>query len=236
MLPLFAIAVIALLDMTALGVDVGFWRSQQRAQQSAADSAAVSGVIEKSSYSGTMATVLNAAQSEASRNNFTDDSGATTTVTVNQTAATVTGAYAGNPHAVEVIIAKKASVFFAPVLGFLPPTVMTRAVAVYTDPSPYCVIGLNKTAVSVSISSTNIDIPTCGLASNGSFNASGSNVNAKSIDYTLASSTSGSNITINGSSGASPTIFGGVKDPCPSVTACAYLEVVPIIGDIRLAA
>lgn len=233
LLPLVAVGLVALLGMTALGVDVGFWRFQQRAQQSAADSAAVTAMIEKGLYSGTAATVLGAARSEATRNGFTDDAGVTTSVTVNQTAGTVTGAYAGDPNAVEVVIAKKSHNLFAGGLGFVPPVVRTRSVGVYNDAAQNCIIGLNKTAYSVYISGTNISVPTCRIASDGSFKADGSNIDAKGINYTVTSSTMGSNVTINGSAGASPTAFGGIADPCPSITACAYLKATPQTGPVQ---
>ena len=44
-LPLVAVGMITLMGMVSLAVDAGYWRYQQRLEQSAADSAAIAGAI-----------------------------------------------------------------------------------------------------------------------------------------------------------------------------------------------
>src|SRR5579864_4379481 len=76
---LVAMLLVVLTGMTGLAVDVGFYRYQQRLQQSAADSAALAGAAELATSS---ASATAAAKADAATNGFQDGSNGVT-VTVN---------------------------------------------------------------------------------------------------------------------------------------------------------
>ena len=70
---------VVLMGMAALGVDVGFWRYQERLMQLAADSGAVAGANELTYPSEN--DVVSAARNDAAANGFTDDNSLTVGVT-----------------------------------------------------------------------------------------------------------------------------------------------------------
>ena len=78
-LPFFITGVVAVVGVAALAVDTSYWRYEQRAQQAAADTAAIAGAIQENyAASG----VTTAALAASATNGFTND-GVTTFVTVN---------------------------------------------------------------------------------------------------------------------------------------------------------
>ena len=123
-IPLVALALAVLMGAAALAVDVGYWRYQQRVEQSAADSAAIAGADELA-YPVANDVVL-AARKDATSNGYTDDAGVSVRVTVNNPPSS--GAYLGNTNAVEVVIQKKMPTWFAgAVLGGAASSVQRRA-------------------------------------------------------------------------------------------------------------
>ena len=66
---------VVLMGMTALAVDVGYWRNQQRLEQTAADAAAIAGADELG-YPA-LADWSTAAKNDAAANGFTDNGGVT---------------------------------------------------------------------------------------------------------------------------------------------------------------
>ncbi len=106
-LPFVAMVLVMLMGMTALSVDIGYYRFEQRLQQSAADSAALAGAAELA-YGSAYASA--AAQTDAGTNGFQDGAGGIT-VSVNPNYASP---YTGTSGAVEVVISKVIQDFSAP--------------------------------------------------------------------------------------------------------------------------
>jgi Putative Flp pilus-assembly TadE/G-like len=151
-LVLVALALSALIGLTGLGVETGFWYAIKRYNQSAADIAALSGAMEKAGgqpYSD----ICNLGKLAAQANGFTfvsftcpTSSPACTSPATGQMCANnppVLGLYAGQNTAVEVILAQQQNAFFASL--FLPNvTIDTRAVAGLKS-FPTCMLALNTT-------------------------------------------------------------------------------------------
>src|SRR5579863_8340005 len=127
-----AIAMVVLCGFAGLAVDMGTLRYQKRAQQTAADGAAIAGASNLT-YSGVSA----AAQTAATKNGFTDG-GTTTISTCDGTASVGTtcvqvlnppidvsfggGTIPGGPHSgdlnyVEVLVAKVQPTYFMTIFG-----------------------------------------------------------------------------------------------------------------------
>lgn len=214
-LPFIAICITVLLGFTALAVDVGYLRFQQRLQQSASDSAALAGAMELSVGSTTFAT---AAKNEAGTNGFTDGTN-NTTVTVNNPPAT--GPNAGNANAVEVIVKVDHPAFFSGVVGHAVNTVTTRSVASVIGDKRACYYVLSGMTT---IGGTNVNSPNCGLIANNGFTTNGSNVDLSSISVYGPITLNGSNLTHQ------PKQSLPVADPCQSIAGCAYLTQHPPSG------
>src|SRR5438105_7510511 len=136
-LVLVALALSALIGLTGLGVETGFWYAIKRYNQSAADIGALSGAMEKAggqSYSD----ICNMAKLAGQANGFTfvsftcpTSSPACTSPATGQMCANnppASGPNTTNQTAVEVILAQQQNAFFASL--FLPNvTIDTRAVA-----------------------------------------------------------------------------------------------------------
>ena len=215
-LPVAALALAALCGAAALAVDVGTLHYQQRLQQTAADGAALAGATELN-YPAS-ADVTAAAKHDAALNGFTDDNGATVTVTVNHPPAS--GAYAGNANAVEVIVAAKHATFFEHVFGTSYAWVQARAVAAFANVPHACVYMLGN-GVS-NMNSSTINAPSCGVVSNGGITMNGSTVTAAEVGTV-------GGVTVNASTfpEAQPTTVVPVTDPCPQIAGCAYLAAHP---------
>ncbi len=239
-LPLLAFGIVAVLGMISLAVDVGYYRYQQRLEQSAADSAAVAGAI-RLYYTTTPgvpapAEVTTAARNAASDNGFADDgSTGNVQVAVNSppTANTppVTGATpypAGS--AVEVYIHKKQPQFFGGIFGSVNPSVGAHAVAVMQSDATACLyqLGLQddpsgKGELTMKGNKL-VKILKCAAATNG-------NVSVPGFDP----ATTG--LIWYGSSGPNAGSYDPTKihqvqspllDPCFRIPACAYLQRQPI--------
>ncbi|GAC1417528.1 MAG: pilus assembly protein TadG-related protein [Vulcanimicrobiaceae bacterium] len=234
LLPLLAFGIVALLGMASLAVDVGYWRYQQRLEQSAADSAAVAGAI-RLYYPTTPANpapteVTLAARTAAADNGFVDDGSAgNLQVTVNSPPAVNVPPVAGaTPYpansAVEVIIKKAQPQFLSGIFGNSNPSVGARAVAVMQADVKVCLyqLGLQDTyggELAITGNKT-AKIINCAVATNG-------NVSVPGFDWT----TTGLNWY-----GASPPSIGSFDpskvhqlpsptvDPCFKIAACAYLQ------------
>lgn len=111
--PLFAIMLVVLVGISALSVDVGYYRYQQRLQQAAADSAAIAGA-QASFYDSTNSlNYQNAAYADAQQNGFTNGSnGVVVNVVPNYTDA---GNCSGG--CVQVTISKPYPVFFGSIFS-----------------------------------------------------------------------------------------------------------------------
>lgn len=216
--------IVALLAMLALAVDLGYWRNQQRQEQSAADSAAMAGSIALY-YPTTAATpapvqVKSAATLAAAKNGYTDDSGVTTAIAVNNPPQS--GTHTADATAVEVIVSKKQPVFFAGIFGLPSQTVTARAVASHVlDGVPACFVQLNPLSL-VNLNAGSINAMNCSVAANGPIKVGGS-VTATGISYYG---------TVNPAIG---TAYAGtetnvptqITDPCLRIPGCAYLSQQP---------
>jgi hypothetical protein len=216
LLPLFALLLIALMGMSALAVDVGYWRYQQRLLQSAADSAAVAGADELN-YPA-LADWSTAAKNEAAANGFTV--GTTVTVAVNN--PPTTGPNTSNANAVQVVISEQQPALFGATIGFGSQWVSARAVALLRATTRTCIYGLSTSGYAVSIDGATFNAPDCGVSSNSGFEANGSSVTASAIGYTAGLNSGGSSYPE-----AQPAITIPEIDPCPSFAGCAYLTANP---------
>ena len=219
-LPLVAISMLVVLGLSSLAIDVGSWRYQQRRAQTAADSAAMAGAVQLG-YSSTLSSITTSAQTDAASNGFTNGSGGTT-VTVNQ--PPLSGAYAGNTQAVEVIVSQPQAVHFGgALLGLSSTTVAARAVALLTSVNRNCIFALDTSSSAITENNTTITMPKCGVISNGGLLFNQGTVNAASVGY------AGSSITVNNTvfPGGSPKPAVPAADPCPTISGCAYLSSNP---------
>jgi Flp pilus assembly protein TadG len=213
-IPLVALSLVVLFGAASLAVDVGYWRYQQRLEQSAADSAAIAAAGELAYPAA--ADVTAAAVKDATTNGYTDDGGVNTVVTVNNPPAS--GAYAGNTHAVEVIIKKKQPLWFAGVFGNTGQWVSVRAVAIQNTNGIYCIYALGGDIDLRGGGRGGISAPTCGLITNQDLVVTGqANVDAALIGYVGSPPGGGSYPE------AQPQKSLAVADPCPTIPGCAYL-------------
>jgi hypothetical protein len=220
-LPLVAVAIVAELALASMAVDVGTARSQQRVEQTAADSAALAGAV-ASSYSTSTAVITAAAQADAASNNFTNGvSGVTVTVNVPPLA----GSYAGVAGAVEVVVSQPQSIHFG-IFGRPTTSVSARAVAQLSTANRNCMIALDSSSsAAITVNGGTITMPKCSIVSDGGFLLNGQGtINAASIGYNASSG-----ITLNNENFTSATPAPSVPatDPCPTVPGCAYLTATP---------
>jgi hypothetical protein len=219
---------LVLLGVAGFAADVGYHQYQQRAQQTAADSAALAGAEEL--MDGNYAS---AARQDASINGFTDNTGASTCPS-NPPTGTVcvdvynppqsSDAYSGNSSAVEVDITVYHPTFFEQIFNIGKVPVTTKAVGLLkTEPGSGCVYTLDTTK-SANFNGTSgggtLDAPDCGFELNGGANFNNAVVDAGSLDCAATCS--------NGTfTGAQPATTAPVADPCPQISSCAYLAKNP---------
>lgn len=237
-LPLLAFGIVAVLGMISLAVDIGYYRYQQRLEQSAADSAAVAGAI-RLYYTTTPgvpapAEVTTAARNAAADNGFADDgSVGNVQVAVNSppTANTppITGATpypAGS--AVEVYIHKKQPQFFGGIFGAANPSVGAHAVAVMQADVTACLyqLGFQNDPKGVLAEKGNklVKIIKCAAATNGNVNVPGFDpATTGLIWYGASGPNAGSYDPTKIHQVQSPFV-----DPCFKLPSCAYLQKQPI--------
>lgn len=228
MLPLLAIGIFAVMGMTALSVDLGYWRYQQRLEQSAADSAAVAGAIRlnyPTAASSDSPTVVAQAVASSPPFGYTDDGTNNNVVAVSTNPPTPTRASA-TPYpantAVEVIIRRKQPTFFARLLGSTQPTVSARAVAVAAVDTSSCLYQLQTGANSGFLTfkgSKPFDLRKCGVKANGPIDDGGG--------FSSTTTTVEHYDTINHIP-SPPTVTTvlprAVTDPCFKIISCRYLS------------
>jgi len=213
-LPFVAVCLLVLIGSAALAVDVGYLRQQQRAQQTAADSAAVAGAAELA-YDPTQVTAT--ARADATKNGYTDDNGVgNTVVTVNHGPAT--GPFAGNLDAVEVIVTAVHPAIFSSVFGSTGNTVSARAVAKVVPENPGACVFVMHGQWNANSPDADIEAPDCGVMVNGNVKSQNGTWNTPFIDatgwITATDSQSGSVETPN---------IPPFDDPCARVPGCAAL-------------
>jgi hypothetical protein len=217
LLPIFALSLTLVMGAAALAVDVGYWRYEQRLEQTAADSAAIAGAGELNFP--TANDVVAAARADATTNGYTDGAN-NATVTVNNPPAS--GPYAGNASAVEAIVTQQQPVFFIGVFGSTQ-SVRARAVALVSSAHNGCIYVL-KGSISGNLTSNGLGgggittRPLCGLLVNGNMTVTG-NAN---VDVSYAGYAG------NGPKGGTypdgqPVSMVPAADPCMRLAGCAYL-------------
>lgn len=159
-----ALGLTSALGFLSLGTEMGLWFSNKRILQNAADAGALGGAFELST-GGRGATVVSASTVDISRNNVTAGNG--TTVAINN--PPVSGIYAANANAVEVIVSQKQNLLFSS-LFVSAATISARSVALYsnTGTGKYCVLALDPTAADSVLVDNNAVLPNknCGVAEN----------------------------------------------------------------------
>jgi hypothetical protein len=220
-LPLIALCMASLMGFGGMAVDVGYWRYQQREQQSATDAAALGGAQQLIYSSCPNQTVANTgAQNDATDNGFVNGAKGVSVVANNPPSS---GTFASSNCAVQVqITSSTVPTFFTRLFGKATMAVSTQAVAQVVADGNGCIYML-ATGQNTNFNGANFQAPQCAININGSANFNGATVNAASIgevDY------SGSN---NGGSfsSASPTKMLPVADPCPEIAGCAALASSP---------
>lgn len=212
--PLFGIMLTVLIGTSALSVDVGYYRYQQRQQQAAADSAAIAGAQANFYNSQNSSNAQNAARDDASENGFTNGSG---TVTVN---VDPTYTDAGNcaTSCVQVTITKKYPVFFGSIYGLGKKgekQIQTVAAAKLQPIGGACWTSLGPTSVTTTANGAKIVGPDCGIA-----DADATTVNGGSADV--------ASWTLNGSATnkcSDPVCVDALPpiDPCSVSAKCQIL-------------
>lgn len=234
MIPLLAFGIVAIIGIAALSVDVGYWRSQQRLEQSAADAGAIAGAI-RAYYPTTAGVpapveVESAAQTATSENYFTDDNGAgVTKVTVNEPPANNTPPNAmATPYAagaVEVIVAKKQPTFFSAIFNRPFQLISARAIAAHVaDTITQCLTQLDPNS-GLTLKAGNVDAVNCNVATNGTVNVK-RGIDANKVLYhgnAPSASISKNGKPVPGVQSPTPVV-----DPCFKITGCNYLQNTPI--------
>lgn len=226
--PLAGIAMLVMLGAAGFAADVGYHQYQQRAQQTAADSAAIAGAEEL--MDGNYAA---AARQDAAINGFADNTGSSTcpanpavgTVCVNvYNPPQSSDAYNANSSAVEVDITVYHPTFFEKIFNIGKVPVTTKAVGLLkTQPGSGCIYALDTKQTANFNGTTGggiVNAPNCGFELNGGANFNSAIVNAASINC-AATCSNGTFI------GAQPATTAPVSDPCPQITNCAYLAKNP---------
>ena len=225
---LTGISLTVLIAFAGLGVDVSLWLRAKSNVQSAADAAANSvaaaAALPGATWANSSARIQAEANAASAANGFQNGMNGVT-VTVNY--PPLSGAYAGNGNAYEVIIGAPQKLYLASVLaGVTAPTVTGRTVALLntTTLGPTCILGLSPLAKAVDVTfngNTAVIAHGCDVdadspsASSINTNGGGS-VTAANI-YTVGG-ISGNNVSLDcgavGSSGCGNTyIPSSIKDP-----------------------
>ena len=226
LLPLMAIGIIAVLGVVALAVDVGFWRYQQRLEQSAADSAAMAGAIQLNyPTAGSTSTPQLAAAASAKQNGFTDDAGVGNEVVAVTAPYAVTPSYAGaTPYpsnsAVQVVVQRKNQQFFSGIFGATTASSGARAVAVVQPDYSACLYQLDLTkGIGLTINGNKpLQTFKCGVVANGTINVPGY-VGTNSVGYWPPNNPGGIPRQTFPTFGLSSP----ATDPCARIAGCAFL-------------
>lgn len=163
---LFSVLTTVLVGSIAFGIDAASWYQTDRKLQTAADMAAMAAAADvalqsAAGYSGDTAETV--AQSTLTRGGV--DIATLTNLEVNS--PPTSGAYAGNPNAVEVIVSQDVPIFFAGLFVEATPQAQARAVALSSTDGEVCVLALDPTLPSAILISGNSDVQLdCGIGSN----------------------------------------------------------------------
>jgi hypothetical protein len=161
---LFALAMPALIGFAGLGVDTGLWYVAKQRLQTAADAAALSAAYERAA--GRPSSMQTAALGDARRNGF--DGAPPETLSLRNPPAT--GAYAGDPAAVEATLSRPQEVLFSKMFLDGDLVIRARAVAHIEVIGQACVLGLDPEAPTAVLAqgSTQVALDGCTVAANSS--------------------------------------------------------------------
>lgn len=157
---MFAIMLPLVVGGAGFGVETTYWYLTKLQLQTAADTAAFAGAMEKRSGS-TDSVITTTATAAATENGFDPSVG---TIAVNT--PPLTGS-AGN-RAVEVILNRTATRFFTQIFTTSAVNMSARAVAKYEDAGEACVLALSYTAPKAALFSgtSNVSLTACSVMSN----------------------------------------------------------------------
>lgn len=229
-LPLVAISLPVLLGFVGLALEMGSWFMIHETMQNGADSAAIA--AGRAYAANRSADLLAQAKAVASTYNFTTASGSV--VTVNR--APLSGAYASDSQAIEVVITQSQSRTFSSIFTNAAMSIKARAVS-KLKPSAACIIALEPTANSAFaltggsiINATDCDVKVNSSDVKALLASGGSVLNAKNVYVNGNESLSGGSI-IN-VSGVNQTMAGAVADPYASQTFPTASEMCTATGSI----
>jgi hypothetical protein len=225
--PLIAMAILVLVGVVGFAVDAGYHQYRERVQQTAADSAAMTGAAEFSLGDWSVA-----AKQDAATNGFRDTTSGTcpSSPTVGTVCVHVASPpdspdpYSSTSGAVEVQITSYNPTFFESVFQIYNVPITTKAVATQkTETANNCVLVLNGPAnfnqggaTPAPGASPAVYAPNCGMAFNQTTNFHNAVVDAAGLDCVQGCS--------NGTyTNAQPTNSGPVSDPCEWISYCAAL-------------
>src|ERR1700730_6854650 len=233
---LVAIAASALIGFTGLAVETGLWYTVKRVNQSAADTAALSGAFEVLAGQP-YEDICGFARRDAIRNGYTFSGGwscpAITPACTSPPSSggmcvnnpPMQGLYTGNNNAVEVILAQQQNALLASI-DLANVTITTRAVAILKTSFNACILGLDKTAPSTVnvFNNAALSNPNCGIASNSKASPSLTVDNNASIAGPV--SVVGGEAVTNGSTiTGRPNLIGA--PPVPDPYADVALQAIP---------
>jgi Flp pilus assembly protein TadG len=178
---------IVLFGFMGLVIDVGQLRYWKQRAQTAADAAAIGGLIELTNQSsGT--DYVTAGRNEAEQHGMINGAAG---VIVTLTNPPATGAYAGATKSVEAVVTKNVTLFFLPLLNFNTATVRARAVSGMRA-GDVCVIALSPTGSnSLEVAGSSDFRNTCGFYVN-------SNDSNDALHIRPSASLRGTSITVVG--------------------------------------
>ena len=209
---------VVLLGAAGFAVDTGYHQYQQRAQQTATDSAALAAAADLSAGTSTAS-----AKTDAASNGYTDGVNG---VTVGVGPPPPGDAFAGNPKALQVTISVDHPTFFERVFNINQVTVSTKAVAIANGASQICMIALQTNGNTKMSGNATINAPNCDVAINSSHFV----VGGQSVITTHDAIQYSGDITGQGTASFTPSAPVSalpVSDPCMQIPACAYLKSNP---------
>lgn len=156
-----------MMGFIGLGVEVGYWFSEKRSLQGAADAAAVSAAYSYANGNTTNSDLLTAATTDATRNGYTS-----TTDTIAAANPPGSGSYTADANAIEVTMTRNVSLIFAQLVTSFSDdqvTVNARAVATQSSIGEACVLALDTTDEGISVSGNgDVSFDGCLFAANSS--------------------------------------------------------------------
>jgi len=154
-----AVVMSVMLGFTALGVEVGLWYGERRAQQTAADAAALGAAYKIYEEGFEAEGIVEAGKAQSSTNGYTDG--------VESVTVSVTKSEVGSPagYKTEAIVTQLQTSLLSALFNDGDVTIKARAVAFVKTGGPFCVLALDPTsASSLRIGGTaDLTLENCGI-------------------------------------------------------------------------